>query len=236
MLKQFFEEKKSIEDLDIDLSEQIELIMKECGYWDNIKVIDKLTRSITSREVREIFNERYYILKNEEDIQEQIQDKKMRAENRSQLGQDLPVCIDMLSKLEYELESEKGILGKWMEISYNLNSDFEDTLFGTVKEICESFLEAKQQYGVCIAQSLYNTQTIILSSEILPAACYLKVGGKVNDLEKLAYYGVFMSVNEGSINEDKLKIIAEYMAQGGSADSVFEFLDNQKEQNSMDIS
>lgn len=155
--------------------------------------------------------------------------------NRARIYSDLPECIKLLSKLEKKLQGKKGLFGEWLQTAYCLNDDFYDAPSDFVKTICKAFKNVKKTYGIDIAQTLYNTQAVVLPSELLTAACYLQLGGKAEDLKDLGEVGLFMEVGDAFVNEDELRSVVEYMDSGGSADSVFKFLENLKEKNSMEI-
>ena len=67
---------------------------------------------------------------------------------------------------------------------------------------------------MCIRDSLYNTQTIVLPSELGCAAHYLSCGGNEETLADLAAAGFF---GADSTHDELCRVIA-YMNAGGSAD------------------
>ena len=98
--------------------------------------------------------------------------------------------------------------------AYELNEDFEQRFDKVANEICEAIQDSDQVYGRAIAKYLYNTQTIVLPSELGCAAHYLSCGGNEETLADLAAAGFF---GADSTHDELCRVIA-YMNAGGSAD------------------
>ena len=121
-----------------------------------------------------------------------LEEQRRISANKARLAADMPECIRLLSALEGELQGEKGQIGEWMRISYELNEDFEVAPAEMVQEICDAFRKVNHQYGNHIACALYASQSVVLPCEIVHAADYLSMGGKFQDIGDLASSGIFM--------------------------------------------
>lgn len=147
----------------------------------------------------------------------QYNEHRSIASNKARCASDMPECIRMLSILEKELYGQSGQFGELMWISYELNEDYEVAPAQMVKEICNVFKKAKQKYGNHIACALYESRGIVLSSEIIHAADYSSIEGKVQNRRDLASAGVFM---EGYVLlEYDLKVeVVTFINNGGEVD------------------
>lgn len=156
-----------------------------------------------------------------------LEEKRKISTNKARHAADMPECIRLLSSLEDELQGEKGQVGEWMRISYELNEDFEVAPAEMVQEICDAFRKVNHQYGNHIACALYASQSIVLPSEIVHAADYLSMGGKFKDIRDLAASGVFMSDYDLLGYDLKAEIVA-LVNSGGSVDELYSLIDSQR--------
>ena len=140
------------------------------------------------------------------------------AANRARLGSDLASGVRQLYALEQELHGQGGTIGEWLRAAYEINEDFEQPLAEVVGEICDALREADRRCGRSIAQQLYDTQTIILPTEIKNAAHYLSIGGRFESFSDLAHVGFLMD----DPGHDVMARAADFMNAGGSAEEVFE--------------
>ncbi len=157
------------------------------------------------------------------------QDDEQRriASNKARNASDMPECIRLLTALEEELQGEKGQVGEWMRISYELNEEYEVSPAEMVQEICDAFKNVNHQYGNHIACILYASQSIVLPNEIVHAADYLSMGGRFQDIRNLAEVGIFMGAYD-LLGYDLKTDLVEFINNGGSADEVYTFFDLQE--------
>ena len=99
------------------------------------------------------------------------------AENKRCFSKDLASAAEQLYALENHIQGRPGAFAQWLRIAYELNEDFEQRFDKVANEICEAIQDSDQVYGRAIAKYLYNTQTIVLPSELGCAAHYLSCGG-----------------------------------------------------------
>jgi len=157
------------------------------------------------------------------------QDAEQRriASNKAHSSIDMPECIRLLTGLEEELQGQKGQFGEWMRISYELNEDYEFAPAEMAQEICNAFRQVNHQYGNRIACNLYASCSVVLPYEIVHAADYLSMGGKLQDINDLAKVGVFMG-NYDLLGYDVKTEMVAFINNGGSPDDVYDII-NQKE-------
>lgn len=155
-----------------------------------------------------------------------LKEQRRISSNKARHAADMPECIRLLSALEEELQGEKGQVGEWMRISYELNEDYEVAPAEMVHEICDAFRKVNHQYGNHIACALYDSQSIVLPCEIVHAADYLSMGGRFQDIRDLADAGVFMS-NYDLLGYDLKTEIVALVNNGGSEDEVYSLIDSQ---------
>ena len=111
------------------------------------------------------------------------------AENKRRFAADLASASQQLYRLENEIQGQSGTFSQWLRIAHELNEDFERPYAEVVNEICDAVRYVDHQYGQEIAQQLYNSNRIILASEIREAAQYLSLGGRFENLAELARVG-----------------------------------------------
>ena len=136
------------------------------------------------------------------------------AENKRCFSKDLASAAEQLYALENHIQGRPGAFAQLLRIAYELNEDFEQRFDKVANEICEAIQDSDQVYGRAIAKYLYNTQTIVLPSELGCAAHYLSCGGNEETLADLAAAGFF---GADSTHDELCRVIA-YMNAGGSAD------------------
>lgn len=139
------------------------------------------------------------------------------SENKQRFAADLASASQQLYELEKELQGAEGAFSKWLRSMYEVNMDFEIPFLEAVDEVCCAIRYVDQQYGRDIAQQLYNTNRIVLASELRQAAQYLSLGGRFEDLAELAYVGFFM----GESSQDEMCCAITFMNSGGAAEDVF---------------
>lgn len=143
--------------------------------------------------------------------------KEEVKKNRARVYADMPDCVRLLSALEKELGGNSGSSADWLRTVYELNDDFEEAPADATKKLCAAFQEVKKSYGTAIASTLYNAQSIVLASELMPAAMYLHCGGDMETAKTLAASGFFMEKRD----YDSMEKAVQFMADGGEADAVF---------------
>lgn len=111
------------------------------------------------------------------------------AENKRRFAADLASASQQLYRLENDIQGQSGTFSQWLRIAHELNEDFERPYAEVVNEICDAVRYVDHQYGREIAQQLYNSNRIILASEIREAAQYLSLGGRFENLAELARVG-----------------------------------------------
>ena len=151
------------------------------------------------------------------------------TQNHARSASDLPACARLLLKLETELGGESGMFGEWLRTAYELNEDFDDAPVEMVEKICMAFQMSKQQYGAEVARTLFNTQSVVLPTEIKEAARFLSMGGPQDSIPSLAHIGFFMGSSE-HISHDEIQQAISFLEEGGTTDNIFNFL--QQERNS----
>ena len=104
-----------------------------------------------------------------------------------------------------------------MKSLYEINEDFQHPYAEEVDEFCGAFRDAERLYGWGIARQLYNTQTVILPTEIRSAAQYLSLGGSLDHVSALALVGFLME----SQDHDSMLRAVKYMNDGGCADNAY---------------
>ena len=139
------------------------------------------------------------------------------AENKRRFAADMASASQQLYALENDIQGQSGTFSQWLRIAHELNEDFEQPYAEVVNEICDAIRYVDQQYGREIAQQLYNSNRIILASEIREAAQYLSLGGRFEDLAELAHVGFFMEEN----SRDEMCCAITFMNSGGAAEDVF---------------
>lgn len=139
------------------------------------------------------------------------------SENKERFAADLASASQQLYELEKELQGAEGAFSKWLRSTYEINMDFEIPFSEAVDEVCCAIRYVDQQYGRGIAQQLYNTNRIVLASEIRQAAQYLSLGGRFEDLAGLACVGFFM----GESSQDEMCCAITFMNSGGAVEDVF---------------
>lgn len=92
------------------------------------------------------------------------------SENKQRFAADLASASQQLYELEKELQGAEGAFSKWLRSMYEVNMDFEIPFLEAVDEVCCAIRYVDQQYGRDIAQQLYNTNRIVLASELRQAA------------------------------------------------------------------
>lgn len=136
------------------------------------------------------------------------------AENKRCFAADLVSAAERLYALENHIQGRPGAFAQWLRIAYEINEDFDQRFSKVANEICEAIQDSDRVYGRAIAKYLYNTQTIVLPSELRRAAHYLSCGGNTGTLADLADAGFF---GADSTHDELCRIVA-YMNAGGSAD------------------
>lgn len=91
------------------------------------------------------------------------------SENKQRFAADLASASQQLYELEKELQGAEGAFSKWLRSMYEVNMDFEIPFLEAVDEVCCAIRYVDQQYGRDIAQQLYNTNRIVLASELRQA-------------------------------------------------------------------
>lgn len=140
------------------------------------------------------------------------------TKNRAHLGRDLASGSRQLYELEKELRGQDGAFSDWLRAAYEINEDFEQPLAEVIGQVCASLREVDRKYGSAIAQQLYNTQAIILPTEIGSAAHFLSLGGHFEFLARLAQVGFFME----DYKHDAMARAVQFMNGGGAADEVYQ--------------
>lgn len=140
------------------------------------------------------------------------------AENKRRFAADLASASHQLYRLENDIQGQSGTFSQWLRIAHELNEDFDRPYAEVVNEICDAVRYVDHQYGREIAQQLYNSNRIILASEIREAAQYLSLGGRFENLAELAHVGFFM----GETSQDEMRCAIAFMNAGGAAEDVFQ--------------
>ena len=138
-------------------------------------------------------------------------------ENKERFHTDLAYAARQLFALEKELGGQEGVFAGWMKSLYEINEDFQHPYAEEVDELCGAFRDAERLYGWGIARQLYNTQTVILPTEIRSAAQYLSLGGSLDHVSALALVGFLME----SQDHDSMLRAVKYMNDGGCADNAY---------------
>lgn len=154
--------------------------------------------------------------------------KEEATQNRARIYSDMPDCVRLLSELEKELGGNSGSFAEWLRTVYELNDDFDESPAAATKKLCSAFQKVKKSYGTAIANTLYNAQSIVLASELMPAAMYLHCGGNMETAKSLADSGFFME----SYDYDRMKQAAQFMADGGAANDAYSFISQNNKVNS----
>lgn len=138
-------------------------------------------------------------------------------ENKERFHTDLAYAARQLYTLEKELGGQEGKFAEWLQSSYEINEDFQRPYAEEVDELCAAFRDAEHQYSQSIAQQLYNSQAVILPTEIRNAAHYLSLGGCLDHVPALATVGFLME----SEDHDSMIRAVKYMNSGGDAVNVY---------------
>lgn len=146
--------------------------------------------------------------------------------NRNQFSQDMAYGTRQLYTLEQELGGEHGAFSEWLRAAYEINEDFEQPFAEVVDEICAALRYADQRCGRVVALRFYNTQDIILPTEIRAGADYMALGGRFESLRSLAEVGFFIGPKH---TKEELARAVQYMNASGTADSVFEAIQSSPE-------
>lgn len=164
-----------------------------------------------------------------------VEEQRRISANKARLAADMPECIRLLSALEGELQGEKGQIGEWMRISYELNEDFEVAPAEMVQEICDAFRKVNHQYGNHIACALYASQSVVLPCEIVHAADYLSMGGKFQDIGDLASSGIFMG-DYDLLGYDLKTELVTLVHGGGTEADIYHLINSQGHRQAADQS
>lgn len=151
--------------------------------------------------------------------------------NKERIYTDLPNCVHQLLALESEVGGKSGTFAEWLRIVYELNDDFDESPAAATKKLCSAFQDVKKSYGTIIANTLYNAQSIVLTSELMPAAMYLHCGGDMETANTLADSGFFTE----SYDYDCMKQAAQFMADGGAVNDVYRFISEHKKEDSSEM-
>lgn len=184
------------------------LICDMDGVPENVYLDTPQNRNIIAKEL------------NQKALDEQIE------QNKAKVYSDMPDCIRLLSTLETELGGNSGNFAEWLRAVYELNDDFDETPATAASKLCTAFREVKERYGMITAQTLYNAQEIVLCTELMPAAMCLHCGGDMEAAKALARNGFFME----SYDYNTMCQAVQFMADGGAADEVYEFITQNKKE------
>lgn len=150
-------------------------------------------------------------------------------------SEDMAKCARVFFELEEYLNGEKCKFLEWMKIVYDLHDTTEMFPAEMANHICNVFKEIRHKYGNKIALDLYNTQSAVLPREMIYAAEYLHLNGKIENVRELCDVGYFMECEQYEY-DIKVKIV-EYVNNGGSIDDLFHHINSifqDKQENELD--
>ena len=142
------------------------------------------------------------------------------AENKRCFSKDLASAAEQLYTLENRIQGRPGAFAQWLRIAYELNEDFEQRYDKVANEICEAIQDSDQAYGRAIAKYLYNTQTIVLPSELGCAAHYLS-GGSADYAAYAAEHADTDLERNGSMTVVKERVIELECIRDGTEENTF---------------
>jgi len=159
---------------------------------------------------REICDQNYYI----------YADTISRDSSFYYIG-EMSETIRFLSDVENKLEGQQGQFINWVHVSYNLAEALEESPTETAKGIGDAFQEINEKYGENIVRDLYNSKSAVLPEEMLNAAEYMHIGGKLEHINGLCSVGFFMPDEFEQFGDLEKHKAIEYMNNGGDVEQIY---------------